>query len=162
MITIAVHGTPAPKGSYRAMIVRGRAMVIPGGSSANQRALREWHAAIQAAVGRSIGEQDQPLYSGPIEVVCSFRLPRPKAHYLRGALRSGVAAYPQGKPDADKLARSVLDALTGLLYEDDAQVVVLTATKGWAVGAATGCVVGVRQLVQPIETIGLPGMAQGA
>lgn len=37
--------------------------------------------------------------------------------------------YPTVPPDADKLARSVLDSCTGIFYNDDAQVVSLLITK---------------------------------
>jgi Holliday junction resolvase RusA-like endonuclease len=34
-----------------------------------------------------------------------------------------------GKPDLDNIAKTVLDALNGVCYEDDAQVVILSVTK---------------------------------
>ena len=37
--------------------------------------------------------------------------------------------YPTVKPDLDKMVRSVLDALTGILYVDDAQIIALAASK---------------------------------
>ena len=37
--------------------------------------------------------------------------------------------HPTVKPDVDKLCRAVLDSLTGVGYEDDAQVVRVTAEK---------------------------------
>lgn len=39
--------------------------------------------------------------------------------------------FPSVKPDADKAARSCLDAMTGIVYADDAQVVVLIVTKNY-------------------------------
>jgi crossover junction endodeoxyribonuclease RusA len=39
-----------------------------------------------------------------------------------------------GSPDIDKVCRAVLDALTGILYRDDAQVVALSAVKTYADG----------------------------
>lgn len=38
------------------------------------------------------------------------------------------------KPDADNLAKSVLDALSGLLFHDDKQVASLVVTKQIAAG----------------------------
>ena len=39
--------------------------------------------------------------------------------------------YPFVRPDLDKLCRAVLDALTGIAYKDDQQVVSLFATKSY-------------------------------
>jgi Holliday junction resolvase RusA-like endonuclease len=40
-----------------------------------------------------------------------------------------MVIYDKKKPDVDNLAKFVLDALTGLLYRDDEQVVKLSAIK---------------------------------
>lgn len=39
--------------------------------------------------------------------------------------------FHTNKPDADNIAKAVLDALNGLLYEDDSQVVDLNIYKVW-------------------------------
>jgi Holliday junction resolvase RusA-like endonuclease len=36
------------------------------------------------------------------------------------------------RPDLDKLIRAILDGITGILIEDDSQVVNITATKQYA------------------------------
>jgi Holliday junction resolvase RusA-like endonuclease len=69
-------------------------------------------------------------------VECTFFLERPKAHCgtgrNEGIVKDGAPAYPVVRPDADKLLRAVLDALTGRVWADDAQVVVATARKRYA------------------------------
>jgi Holliday junction resolvase RusA-like endonuclease len=45
-----------------------------------------------------------------------------------------AAARPAKKPDADKLARQLLDAITGVIYADDGQVVSLLCEKHYAEG----------------------------
>ncbi len=61
---------------------------------------------------------------GEVDVTLEFVMPRPKTapktKYLPATKRNG---------DIDKLARSVLDALTGVWFEDDAQVVHLDVFK---------------------------------
>lgn len=47
---------------------------------------------------------------------------------IKQAARSR-AIYPTNKPDIDNLAKSILDALNGVIYKDDSQVVVLTLQK---------------------------------
>ena len=57
----------------------------------------------------------------PVAVTLSFSKPLPKS-----------VKQPRPwiiKPDVDTLAKSVLDALDGVAYADDAQIVSLTATK---------------------------------
>jgi Holliday junction resolvase RusA-like endonuclease len=68
-----------------------------------------------------------------------FVFPRPEGHWLPAnsrreepVLRPGAPPAPIGKPDVDKLCRSVMDALTGIAYKDDAQVTSLTAVKIYA------------------------------
>lgn len=48
-----------------------------------------------------------------------------------GVLVEGSPRYPCSRTagDIDKLSRSILDALTGIVYEDDSQVVILNARK---------------------------------
>lgn len=56
-----------------------------------------------------------------------FIRPRPKAHYGTGrnerVLKDRAPAAPGSKPDAGKLARAVEDALTNVIYTDDALLV---------------------------------------
>ena len=47
----------------------------------------------------------------------------------RRAPRSHRALFPRGKPDIDKLARSTLDSLTGIVFDDDARVAQLELRK---------------------------------
>jgi crossover junction endodeoxyribonuclease RusA len=49
---------------------------------------------------------------------------------------------PWVKPDLDKLIRAVLDGLSGVAYEDDCQVVTITAHKHY--GENTGVWIGIR------------------
>jgi len=64
-----------------------------------------------------------------------FRLRRPKSHFVggrpgRGRLRpSAPGRLHRGRADVDNLAKFVMDALNGLVYEDDRQVVHLDAIK---------------------------------
>lgn len=44
----------------------------------------------------------------------------------------GAGAYPTKTPDADNIAKAILDALNGVAYDDDKQVVNLVVMKRWA------------------------------
>lgn len=57
-------------------------------------------------------------------VSCEFIFPRPKKHFgTKGLLPRYEHAPHTVKPDADKLRRAVCDGLTGVAYNDDAQVI---------------------------------------
>lgn len=121
--TITVYGHPAGQGSKRAVGTRGgRAIMVE-----TSKHLRPWRAAVTGeAVARKIAYR-----VGPVALTVRVRWPRPATHYTRtGALRSGAAAYP-GMIDADKLARGILDALSGVAYRDDRQVVDLAIRREW-------------------------------
>lgn len=62
------------------------------------------------------------LMAGAVVVDLVFHLPRPQR------IRSATISHTT-RPDVDKLARCVLDALTGVIYADDGQVVAIRLTK---------------------------------
>lgn len=114
-LVFVVHGEPIPKGSTKAFVVKGRARV----TNDNPRT-RNWQALITDAALQAVG--DEPPLTGPVHIGLHFTLPRPK---------TVKRTHPTVKPDLDKLARAALDALTGTVFTDDAQVLHLTATKDY-------------------------------
>jgi crossover junction endodeoxyribonuclease RusA len=68
-------------------------------------------------------------------------MPRPRSHYRTGKLshelRADAPVLHTGKPDAIKMARAVEDALTGILWNDDAQICAETIEKIY--GSKPGC-----------------------
>lgn len=115
--TIIVRGEPKPKGSTRAFVKGGRAITV--GAS---RSTRAWEFSVRTAVQ---SQWDGPMLEGPISLVVEFCLPRPKS-----APKSRL--FPTVRPDLDKCARAVLDALTGVCYRDDSQIVWLHLAKKYA------------------------------
>lgn len=75
-------------------------------------------------------------YNGP-PLVCELRVTfeffrtRPKAHFRsNGLVKDALAlAWPTTKPDVTKLVRAAEDAMTGILWIDDAQIVEQIASK---------------------------------
>lgn len=130
-----VVGTPVPQGSMRSFERAGRTFT----KSSNAGPLEKWRGDVRNAFTSTI-VMAWTIRTQPISMRLTFRVARPKSHFLpanskrpEAVLRSsGVADYVTGAPDIDKAARAVLDALTGLLYEDDSLVVVLGAVKRYA------------------------------
>lgn len=133
-LVIDVLGTPAPKGSNRAMVRGGRAVFVPGGSKPNQDALQSWAGCVRHAVQTFVSAQASPVFTQvALAVAITFRLKRPGGHWAKsGGLKSSAPAHPSVKPDLDKLVRSTLDALSGSVFDDDARVVWTTAAKEYA------------------------------
>lgn len=71
------------------------------------------------------------LLDGPIALTALFVLARPSGHWGSGArsgvLRPSAPVMPAVRPDIDKLARAILDGLTGTVWRDDSQVVALSS-----------------------------------
>jgi Holliday junction resolvase RusA-like endonuclease len=83
---------------------------------------------------------------GALRLSLAFRFARPKTHLKPdGTLRKGARHHHTTKPDADNLAKAVMDALTDAgLWNDDTQVVELNVTKTYA--ATEGVSVSVEQI----------------
>lgn len=145
-ITVVAAGIPAPQGSKRHVgngrMVESSARVAP------------WRQDVRTAAEKALAERpEMALRTGPLAVEIAFYLPRPKGHFGTGRNRLQVRASapdrPAGKPDVDKLARAVLDALTAVVWLDDAQVTDLAAHKFYAgFGGMTGAIIRVRELAR--------------
>lgn len=138
MISFTVRGIPAPQGSKRLLprgARRGGAPILVESS----KRVPKWRRAVRDEARRAIEAlpvDEQRPRAGAVSIRIEFRMPRPAGHYLpansrRAApeLRDDAPLRPTGKPDLDKLARAVLDALTGLVWADDSQVVGVEASK---------------------------------
>lgn len=108
MIEFRATGTPVPQGSMK--VINGHVLHSKGAALAVWRSGIAW-AAVQA--GAKVSNE-------PIAITMVFVMPRPK---------SVKRVLPTVAPDLDKLVRGVLDALTGVCYTDDAQVVSINAHK---------------------------------
>lgn len=67
------------------------------------------------------------LVDGPLRLDIVIYRRRPKGHYGTGKnaarIRPGAPPFPTTKPDVNKQGRQVEDALTGVVWRDDAQIV---------------------------------------
>ena len=77
-------------------------------------------------------EQSNKLLQGPIRARIEIYYSVSKSYSKRKieAIKDGID-YPMKKPDADNIAKIVLDSLNKIAYEDDKQVVELTVIKRW-------------------------------
>jgi Holliday junction resolvase RusA-like endonuclease len=132
-------GIPAPGGSKRAFAHKttGRIVVMD-----DAQRNKDWRAVVALAAERAM--DGNPPLDGPLGVVLAFVVPRPKGHYGKRGLRRGAPRWPTSKPDTLKLARSTEDAMSRIVYHDDAQTVSLAISKRY--GDRPGVEVAVRVL----------------
>lgn len=145
-VTFFVPGIPAPKGSMKAFKTPN--MKFPVLKNDNPRT-KPWQAQVALAASHL------SLLDGAVELRVELFFPRPKKHFYTGR-RSGVLRVdapkrPTGltQGDWDKHGRTVSDALTGIAYVDDSQVVSGAVSKWWSHGGqAPGARVTVASLEQ--------------
>lgn len=114
-----VPGKPEPQGSTKAFPVRRKDGKVGVRVVSDNDDLKPWRDSIGAKARETLphGERHRILFPRPEPVMLHvmFVLPRRASEPKRTAPHTR-------KPDVDKLLRGVLDALTGVLYEDDSQV----------------------------------------
>ena len=108
---VFIPGKPAPQGSKRHL---GNGIMVE-----SSKAVKPW----RVDVAWKVREQFLTPFDGPVKLELEFVMPRPKST----PKKSTPAAIK--RPDVDKLARAVLDAITGVVVADDSQIVHLVATK---------------------------------
>lgn len=129
-LAFTVYGIAEAKGSMKANSFR-----LPDGRHINKvtdtnRNVSKWQDLIRAEGSRALNEMapgDRGVYDGAMRLTIGFYLPRPKKYAKRGLPVAHLTT-----PDWDKLSRAVGDALTGLAYRDDKQVVEAVIGKFYA------------------------------
>ena len=133
----AIQGIePAPQGSKT---YKGKGVFVESSPK-----LKPWRFAVsQAALATG-----EPMTDGQVSVMITFMFNRPKAHYnTKGELKPKAPFYKSSKPDLDKLCRSTLDGITGVLIKDDSQVVNLICNKVYTnEGELPGALITINQL----------------
>lgn len=146
-LILFVPGTPRPAGSKRGFAIRkggvltGKiAMVDSSGEHG-----KEWRQDVKRAAReakQAAGWDRTTLLTGPLSLTIEFRMPRPKGHYgsKKGVehLKPTSPMFHRHKPDTTKLLRAIEDALTGVLWVDDAQIVDQHASKRYVPAGRSG------------------------
>jgi crossover junction endodeoxyribonuclease RusA len=141
-LRIDVVGLPAPKGSKKAFVVKGRAIVTDVSNKSSRDRLNPWKLAVTAAVQRALAEiGNPPPLDVPLDVHLLFWLPRPESTPKRVTL-------PAKKPDCDKLARAALDLCSKVVWTDDARIVNLHVCKRFAIGRPPGMTMNVGEFTE--------------
>lgn len=143
-----VPGAAAPQGSksFKGRLPNGRARMVE-----SSKALGPWRERVALAVHAD----KPPMMTGAVAASLEFVMPRPVSTPKR---RTPPAVK---KPDLDKLERAILDALTGIAFRDDSQVIDLHGRKRLAeIGETPGVHIELVDLSSPLPDTASPAQEQ--
>ena len=125
-----VPGVPVTQGSAKAFVIPGKDGSRPRAILTHDKRaeLNNWRQRIGLAGFQAIVRKARP--QEPVCLEATFVLPRP------ASVSEKKRPLPIAKPDLDKLLRALKDGLTGINYDDDAQVCEVIAKKRY--GTETG------------------------
>lgn len=130
LASLLVHGTPQQQGSKS-----------PQGWETNKK-LKPWRLQVAQVAGDQYHEAP---YNGPIKVNVTFMYHRRTQDLDKnGRPKIGAPYFKETMPDLDKLQRAIGDALTGVVWTDDAKIVVWSACKVYSI--QDGCKIDIYAL----------------
>jgi Holliday junction resolvase RusA-like endonuclease len=141
-LNFTVVGVPQTKGSTRAFVPKGWTRPII--TNDNPKA-KGWQQTIAncAALELRRAEHAGLVFLAGVAIDVTFYLPRPKKFLVKKW--AGIDVPHTTRPDADKMLRVVKDALSKVVWNDDAQVTDVVARKRYcAAGEFPRVVIRVR------------------
>lgn len=152
IIRFFVPGIPKPGGSKRGFVITPKGGGKPRAIVTEDcKTSKDWRASVALAAREAMEKAGASVETGTLAVDVTFDMPRPKSHYRTGKhageLRDDAPDWHSKKPDATKLWRSTEDALTGVVWTDDALVASQYIIKRYAApGMPTGADIHVYRL----------------
>lgn len=113
IVSFTVYGVPMPQGSMRSFVPKGATRAI---ITSDNKKLKPWRQEISLTALVAMRDTLPAPREVGIEIYVDFFFDKPKS-------TSKKVIHKTTKPDLDKLLRGVLDALTGVAYVDDSQVI---------------------------------------
>ena len=125
-VSFAVIGEPFGKKRPRANIICGHAHMH------NDPENERYELKVLNAFNQVYGKRIEPMFVKDTQLITTIEAyyPMPKAFSKKKREMARLRQIrPTKKPDCDNIAKSVLDALNGVVYYDDSQVVELVVKK---------------------------------
>ncbi len=143
LVSFFVPGLPVAQPRQRTRVVAAAGRTFSQNYTPAKHPVNEFKAAIRLACAAA--HQGEPL-AGPLAMTARFVFPRPKSMTRKSG---NLGLWKASKPDWDNVGKALADALTGLLWADDAQLAIVTIHKRIAGdGEQAGASVEVRGLAQ--------------
>ena len=117
-----VPGKPATAGSKRGFGFKRKDGSIGVAMAPDNKRQKPWMAAVASSAVDAIGD-DCELIRGPVKLAVTLVFARPKSHMGKRGLRPSAPQCHITKPDSLKCVRAIEDALSGVIWKDDSQVV---------------------------------------
>lgn len=125
-------------------VAKGRPRVTKSGHTFTPERTKEWEERVAWEYRKAIAEGRAESFgaSEPVRAFLGFFYQVPKSYSTkrRKACQDGSEAFTK-HPDLDNLAKAILDALNGIAYEDDRQVVDLHCVKGYSDAEPYVCII---------------------
>lgn len=132
-ISFEVHGKASPSGSKKAFIHNRTGKVIVMDTAKNKDL---WQNIVSMVARKAVSDQHWLQTCDAVNLCVTFLFKRPKSHFGSGKsamiLKNTAPIWHTQKPDLTKLVRCLEDALTGVIWNDDCQVVETSVRKRWA------------------------------
>ncbi len=124
-LNFTIPGDPKGKGRPRFTSVNGRSMIY------TPKATREAEETVKQAYSRAY--PGVSFGSAPVSIQVRAYMPMPKnaSRTLKTEMLSGIVRHTH-KPDADNILKLVCDALNGLAFDDDKQIIAVWCEKHYS------------------------------
>ena len=131
-ISFRVPGAAQPRGSKRGFAFKRASGAVGVAMVDSCKKSGAWMDRVSTfALEAYSGE---PL-DGPVVLAVACYFARPRSHYgsgkNAGTVKASAPKFKTTTPDCSKLLRGIEDALTGIIYKDDRQIIWTTCTKFW-------------------------------
>ena len=124
VIRFTVPGEPTGKGRPRVFKANGVSRAVTPQKTLSYENLVKWIVSELMQVKQLTGEVEA-------EIKAYYAIPKSMTKKNRQLIEEGKL-HPTKKPDLDNVAKIILDALNGIAYKDDSQVVRLHVEKEYA------------------------------
>lgn len=133
--TFTVLGKPAPQGSKRHV---GKGVLVE-----SSKRCKPWRQDVRYTAHSLLPDGWYAMMDRAMAMTVAFVFPRPKGHFrANGELKPSAPKHCKGRVgDTSKLVRSTEDALAGIVYNDDAQLIIINAHRRYATGNEQPCAI---------------------
>lgn len=127
-LKVFIPGEPCAQGRPRFSTAGGFVRAYDPAKSRNYKAYVKAVCADAAEKHGWLFNTDLPL---EVEIIAGLSIPSSKSKKWKQAAAEGVEK-PTKKPDIDNLVKIIMDALSGVIYKDDKQIIKMSVEKRYA------------------------------